>query len=147
MTITLKHLREMALLRQHEKYPNMPLHALYVKPFKDTTANELTRSIEAFIRMTGNYADRINNTGIYDTKTGRWRKGGTRKGIADIMAAKQIEVDGRKFAITVAIEVKIGKDRMSPEQERVKGEIEKAGGRYIIARNWDQFINEWETIK
>lgn len=137
----------MALLRQHEKYPNMPLHALYVKPFKDTTANELTRSIEAFIRMTGNYADRINNTGIYDTKTGRWRKGGTRKGIADIMAAKQIEVDGRKFAITVAIEVKIGKDRMSPEQERVKGEIEKAGGRYIIARNWDQFINEWETIK
>lgn len=125
----------------------MPLHALYVKPFKDTTANELTRSIEAFIRMTGNYADRINNTGIYDTKTGRWRKGGTRKGIADIMAAKQIEVDGRKFAITVAIEVKIGKDRMSPEQERVKGEIEKAGGRYIIARNWDQFINEWETIK
>lgn len=137
----------MALLRQHEKYPNIPLHALYVKPFKDTTANELTRSIEAFIRMTGNYADRINNTGIYDTKTGRWRKGGTRKGIADIMAAKQIEVDGRKFAITVAIEVKIGKDRMSPEQERVKGEIEKAGGRYIIARNWDQFINEWETIK
>lgn len=137
----------MALLRQHEKYPNMPLHALYVKPFKDTTANELTRSIEAFIRMTGNYADRINNTGIYDTKTGRWRKGGTRKGIADIMAAKQIDVDGRKFAITVAIEVKIGKDRMSPEQERVKGEIEKAGGRYIIARNWDQFINEWETIK
>jgi hypothetical protein len=144
--MTLKDLHRLALLRQHEKYPNVPIHALYVKSFKDTTANELTRSIEAFIRMTGNYADRINNTGIYDKKTGRWRKGGTRKGIADIMAAKHIEVGGRKLAITVAIEVKVGKDRMSPDQVRVKAEIEKAGGVYIIARSWDQFYEEWNRI-
>ncbi len=108
--MTLKDLQRMALLRQHEKYPNVPIHALYVKPFKDATANELTRSIEAFVRMSGHYADRINNTGIYDKRTGRWRKGGTRKGIADIMAAKNIMIGDRKVAITVAIEVKIGKD-------------------------------------
>jgi hypothetical protein len=144
--MTLKDLQRLALLRQHEKYPNVPIHALYVKPFKDTTANELTRSIEAFIRMSGHYADRINNTGIYDKRTGRWRKGGTRKGIADIMAAKNIMIGDRKVAITVAIEVKIGKDRMSPDQERVKAEIEKAGGVYIIARTWDQFYEEWNRI-
>ncbi len=33
------------------------------KPFTEKGANELTRAIEAFIRYTGNYADRINNTG------------------------------------------------------------------------------------
>jgi hypothetical protein len=35
---------------------------------------------------------------------------------------------------------------MSPDQERVKAEIEKAGGVYIIARTWDQFYTEWQAI-
>ena len=44
------------------------------RPFTEKGANELTRSIEAFIRYTGNYADRINNTGIYDAKLKKFRK-------------------------------------------------------------------------
>lgn len=145
--MTLKELQQRATLAKIAKYPNVPLHAIVpVKPFRDTTANELTRAIETFVRLTGNYADRINNTGIYDARRGKWRKGGTRKGIADIIASKLIEHEGRKFSVNVAIEVKIGKDKLSEHQERIRDEITSAGGYYIVAKSWDQFIQHWNAI-
>ena len=145
--MNLEKLTQLANLKKIEQHPLVPIHALTpVKKFKDTTANELTRSITAYIRLTGNYAERINNTGIYDPSKGKWRKGGTRKGIADIMASKILEHNGRKFSIMVAIEVKIGKDKMSEYQLKIKDEITKSGGVYIIAKTWDQFITDWENI-
>ena len=116
------------------------------RPFTEKGANELTRSIEAFIRYTGNYADRINNTGIYDPKTKEFRRANTRRGIADVMATKRIEHQGRVFAITVAIEIKYGNDKLSEYQLRIKDDIERAGGLYLVARTWDQFINDWNKI-
>lgn len=116
------------------------------RPFTEKGANELTRSIEAFIRYTGNYADRINNTGIYDPKTKKFRRSNTRRGIADVMATKRIEHQGRYFAITVAIEIKYGNDKLSEYQLRIKDDIERAGGIYLVARTWDQFINDWNKI-
>ena len=116
------------------------------RPFTEKGANELTRSIEAFIRYTGNYADRINNTGIYDPKTKKFRKSNTRRGIADIMASKKIEHQGRTFAVTVAIEIKYGNDKLSEFQLRMKDDIEKAGGVYLIARTWSQFVTDWNKI-
>ena len=116
------------------------------RPFTEKGANELTRSIEAFIRYTGNYADRINNTGIYDTKLKKFRKSNTRRGIADIMASKKIEHQGRTFAVTVAIEIKYGNDKLSEFQERMKADIEGAGGVYLVARTWSQFITDWNKI-
>ena len=116
------------------------------RPFTEKGANELTRSIEAFIRYTGNYADRINNTGIYDPKTKKFRRSNTRRGIADVMATKRIEHQGRYFAITVAIEIKYGNDKLSEYQLRIKDDIERAGGVYLVARTWDQFINDWNKI-
>lgn len=145
--MTLKELQTRANLEKLAKYPNVPIHAIVpVKPFKDTTANELTKAITTFIRLTGNYADRINNTGIYDARKGKWRKGGTRKGISDIIASKLIEHEGRKFSVNVAIEVKVGKDKLSEYQERIRDEVTAAGGYYIVARNWDGFIKDWESI-
>lgn len=116
------------------------------RPFTEKGANELTRSIEAFIRYTGNYADRINNTGIYDTKLKKFRKSNTRRGIADIMASKRVEHQGKFFAITVAIEIKYGNDKLSEFQLRMKDDIEKAGGIYLVARTWNQFIIDWNKI-
>jgi hypothetical protein len=116
------------------------------KPFSEKGANELTKSIEAYIRYHGNYADRINNTGIYDTKLKRFRTSNTRKGIADIMATKRIEHQGKFFAITVAIEIKYGNDKLSEYQLKIKHDIESAGGVYLVARTWDQFIIDWNKI-
>lgn len=125
----------------------MPVKYIPPVKFKVSKANDLTKTILAFIRLSGNYADRINNTGIYDVKIGKFRKSNTRKGIADIMASKRIEHEGRTFAVQVAIEIKVGNDRLSEHQERMRDEIQQKGGVYIVARDWDGFIKDWEAIK
>lgn len=145
--MNLEQLTQLANLKKIEQHPLVPIHALTpVKKFKDSTANELTKAITAYIRLTGNYAERINNTGIYDSKAGKWRKGGTRRGISDIMASKVVQHNGRSFSIMVAIEVKVGKDVMSEYQKKIQDEVIKSGGVYIIAKTWDQFYKEWELI-
>jgi 3-methyladenine DNA glycosylase Tag len=61
-------------------------------------------------------------------------KGTTKRGTADIHAV----ICGRH----ASIEVKVGKDRMSDAQHKTKAAIEKAGGTYYIARNFESFM-EW----
>jgi len=141
--MTLKDLQE---LKHADKCARTTLPQLYVPmtKYSDTTANGLTTAIVDFIRLTGGYADRINNTGIM--RNGKWTRSGTRKGIADIMAGKPIQVGDRTVSVTVAIEVKIGKDRQSDDQKKIEAEVVKSGGFYIIARNWDGFYNEWSKI-
>ena len=145
--MTIKELEQQAFRAKCEKYSSVPIKFITAVKFKVSKANELTKTILAFIRLSGNYADRINNTGIYDQKTGKYRKSNTRKGIADIMASKRIEHEGRTFAVQVAIEIKVGNDRMSEHQERMRDEIQKKGGVYIVARDWDGFYKDWEAIK
>lgn len=145
--MTLHQLAILAWLRQMAKNPKTSIDKIKpVKPFKEGNANELTRSIVNFIRLTGNYADRINNTGIFDPSKGVWRKGGTRKGISDIIASKAIIYDDKKFSVIVAIEVKIGADKLSEYQLKIKDEITTAGGKYIVAKSWDDFIKQWNEI-
>ena len=122
----------------------LPLSYVPMTKYSDKSANGLTTAIVDFIRLTGGYADRINNTGII--RNGKWTRSGTRKGIADIMASKPIEVGGRLIGVQVAIEVKIGKDRQSDDQKKIEAEVIKSGGFYIIAKTWDQFYNEWNKI-
>jgi hypothetical protein len=146
--MTLAELTSRANLLKISQHPNLPIHALTkVKPFKDDTANELTRSIETFIRITGNYADRINNVGIYDSKINGYRKSNTRKGIADIIASKTIIIGERRISTLVAIEIKIGKDKMSEHQLKIQEEINSTGGYYIIAKDWESFITQWNQIQ
>jgi len=139
-------LKELEQLKHRAKCAKTTMQESYVPmtKYSDTTANGLTTAIVDFIRLTGGYADRINNTGIM--RNGKWTRSGTRKGIADIMAGKPIQVGDRTVSVTVAIEVKIGKDRQSDDQKKIEAEVVKSGGFYIIARNWDGFYNEWIKI-
>ena len=139
-------LRDLEQLKHRSKCSKTTLPESYVPmtKYSDKTANQLTTAIVDFIRLTGGYADRINNTGIM--RNGKWTRSGTRKGIADIMAGKPIQVGDRTISATVAIEVKIGKDRQSEDQKKIQAEVEKSGGFYIIARNWYQFYYEWSQI-
>jgi hypothetical protein len=36
---------------------------------------------------------------------------------------------------------------MSADQLKIKAEIERTGGVYIIAQTWEQFITDWNNIK
>ena len=97
------------------------------------------------------FFDAINTTGrkLKDTVVvdvigrgrtipGRWVKGTTKRGTADIHAV----IGGRH----VSIEVKAGRDRMSDAQHKTKAAIESCGGVYYIARDFESFIKFYQQI-
>ncbi len=130
------------------KHPLVPEHCLAKTAWSDKTANGLTKMILSFIQMSGYQAERINTMGTYRaakkytnmdgvTRTvgkGSWTRSGSTPGSADISAT----IKGR----SVKIEVKIGRDSQSQLQKAYQQAVENAGGTYIIAKDFDQFI-EW----
>jgi len=130
------------LARDRQKYPGRDESTYIKNTYKDSTANGLTKAITTFIQLNGYQAERINTMGVARKKMrtdGKvigitWTKGTSTPGSADISAT----IHGR----SVKIEVKIGKDRQSEAQKRYQESIEKAGGVYIIARDFDSFV-EW----
>ena len=135
-------LHELKLQRYAITHPNYPQDYIPKTMYKDSTANGLTRAICDYINYNGYQAERINTMGTArekKTTAGKvigvtWTKGTSTAGSADISAT----IKGR----SVKIEVKIGKDRQSDAQKRYQENIEKAGGIYIIAKDFDSFV-EW----
>ena len=131
----LKELGKLADQLNAEKHPLLPPHALVKKRFKDTTANELTKTIIwDMYHVRGGVAYRINNGAVYDVKKKVYRKGVQRKGIPDIIGI----INGRFFGI----EVKIGADRQSADQKEIEREINDAGGVYFVAKSYDDYLNK-----
>ena len=131
----LKELGKLADQLNAEKHPLLPPHALVKKRFKDTTANDLTKTIIwDMYHVRQGVAYRINNGAVYDRKKGVYRKGVQRRGVPDIIGI----IDGRFFGI----EVKIGKDRQSADQKEIEREIGDAGGVYFIAKSYDDYLNK-----
>ena len=97
-------------------------------------ASQLTNQIIDFIYRRGGYSWRASSTGIYDQKAGAFRTG-SKKGVSDILACFKGQL--------IAIEVKIGKDRLSPEQQGFLENISAAGGNYFVASNFFAFQNWW----
>lgn len=113
---------------------------------KKSPANELTDAICKYVRSCGGAAARVNVMGIYDQKKGSYRPSGSTKGVEDVTCIKPVYVSNIKVGMTVAVEVKIGKDRMSEDQEKRKLAVESAGGVYIVAKTFDQFKTDWDNI-
>lgn len=124
------------------------------RTYTDKTANGLTKMIIDWINYNGGQAERINTTGrlikaktykdvMGITKTigqDKWIKGTGTLGSADISAT----IQGK----SVKIEVKIGRDKQSDVQKQYQEAIEKAGGIYYIAKDFDTFYNWYnETFK
>ena len=116
-----KDLERQALDHFRRDHPNFPEYAIPPQPYRDDTANGLTKCIVDYIRYNGGQAERINT-----------------KGSADISAT----IAGR----SVKIEVKIGLDRQSEAQRRYQATVERAGGLYFIAKDFTSFI-EWYSEK
>ena len=146
----LKYLKHEAML---ESYPNVPKYALSAPKYEDKTANGLTKCIIEFLQLSNHQAERINTMGrpidnrkqvtdvIGRTKTigsMTWGKSTATKGSADISAT----IQGR----SVKIEVKIGADRQSEDQKVYQANIEKSGGKYWIAKNFDDFIKKYDDF-
>ena len=136
------------------KYPSMREENIPLTDWKDTSANGLTKCIISWINLNGGQAERISSQGQYregkkiDVGTGeiaytkqlpgKWTPGQGTKGTADISAT----IKGR----SVKIEVKYGKDVQSDAQKQYQEMIEKAGGVYIIAKTFDEFVTWYENF-
>jgi Holliday junction resolvase len=140
----LRELERLDLEDRLKKYPNAPAHAIAPARFNDRTSNGLTQCILRWLRLKGFYAVRVTTTGrkLKDTfvvdvigrtrmMAGQWIPGTTRTGTADIHAV----INGRHCSI----EVKVSGDRMSMAQEKTRKDVERAGGSYIIASDFQTF--------
>jgi hypothetical protein len=135
-------LEALKLANDIERHPSFPEAYFVKKKWDDKTANGLTKAITSFIQFNGYQAERINTMGVAreNKRTDgkvigvTWTKGTSTAGSADISAT----IRGR----SVKIEVKVGKDRQSDAQKRYQETIERAGGVYLIARDFDSFV-EW----
>ena len=109
---------------------------------KVDTANGLTQWIINFLNWNGHRATRISSAGRYIVgnkyEGGMFIPGSTRKGTADISAT----IKGR----SVMIEVKVGKDRPSPDQLKEQAKERAAGGLYEFCRSPEEFLELYRGV-
>lgn len=134
----IEQLNSMGYLYKRMMSPNIPAHAAIRPKWHDGTANNLTGAIRDYLKMKGHYCGRTNTTGTYSVKLGRFIHSGATPGQSDLNAI----VHGRSWQI----EVKVGKDKLSAAQEKVKEQVLKAGGIYLVARTFRDFIEQYKTI-
>ena len=115
-----------------------PPHIQSITKFRDDSADELTKLIIAFLRVQGAFATRLNSTGVYRNDLKKFVPNTQRRGMADIVGTYQ----GK----SLNIEVKIGRDRMSEHQLKVKKEIEAAGGYYYVAKDFEGFVRWFKQL-
>lgn len=127
---------ELELFRR--KHPGFPEHAIPKTRPKRSPANELAHLINVHVQLLGGACYRINSQGQYDPKLKKWRQSGMVKGLADLTVIYL----GRH----IAVEIKIGKDKMSEHQKSREAEIKASGGYYMIAKDIDQFKADFKTI-
>lgn len=98
-------------------------------------ANDLQKAIVTYLNLSGWVAWRQNNGAVYDKKIQGYRKNPQhKKGITDVLGFE------KNSAIIAAIEVKVGKDKLSEYQILFLQQVANAGGVAIVARNFDQFM-------
>lgn len=118
------------------QHPDNP--AVCRTSFRDDTANGLTKCILAHLRLKGFFAARVNTTGVYNYKLGKYIRSGSTLGMADVNAI----INGR----SVQFEVKAGKDRPRPEQLEVQRKVRAAGGEYFFTHSFDEFLNQINAL-
>jgi len=136
---TVKQLEEKYFIFEYAKKSHIPEYARVKDKFRDDTANGLTKCIIRYLTMQGAFVTRLNSTGIYRNDIQKFVPNTQRKGMPDVFAL----IDGKTFFI----EVKAGKDKMSPEQLKIKEESEANGASYIVARNFTDFLNKYNSAK
>ncbi len=137
---TIAELQHFAMELNRTKYENVPTHAIPKPKFSDANANALTNAVLFdMVNVRNGACYRINNVGVYDSKRGVYRKGGTRKGIPDIVGV----INGRFYGV----EIKFGSDRQSADQRVIELEIRDAGGIYFIAKSFADYAQKMSDVE
>lgn len=146
-----KLLERMADEAARAKYPDTPPSWLAPRRYRDDNTSGLTRCAIHFLRFKGHHCERTGNTGrpidqrrTFTDVVGRtrtvgslkWIPGAGTNGTSDLKAI----IDGRFVAIE--IKCRATNDRLSPAQKAYQMAVQEAGGLYVIARDFTQFM-EW----
>jgi len=132
-------IRQLELLADAYKaalHPNLPAHAGIKSKYDDRTANGLTRCVVDFLKFSGHFATRLSSTGLYREDLKKFVPSAQRVGLPDVLAC----VDGRYYAV----EVKVGRDRLSDEQKKAIEDLRRAGAYVFVANTFQGFL-EWFT--
>ena len=99
-----------------------------------SASNDLTNKVIANTYKSGGFAWRASSVGVFDSKQMHFRAA-AKKGVADVLACYKGQL--------IAIEVKIGRDRLSDEQEGFLLNVRAAGGDSFIAKDFESFEGWW----
>ena len=101
-------------------------------------AADITNKIINQFYIDGAYAWRASSVGVYDKKMGQFRAA-PKKGVSDILAVY--------IGTFIAVEVKMGLDRMSDEQIGFQENIKHAKGEVYVAKNFEGFLAWWSGVR
>ncbi|MDO7846466.1 VRR-NUC domain-containing protein [Hymenobacter sp. M29] len=106
---------------------------------KASPTNELTKAVVKMLTLGGCKAWRQNNGAVYDPTREVFRAGSATPGISDVLGYHR--ATGR----FVAVEIKTGSDKLSPEQTSFLDEVRRAGGFACEGRSLDQIRAEFNA--
>lgn len=148
----LDQLKALRLAKIKDMYPHIPSYALPKIEYNPKSANGLTKCIIDFLNLSGHQAERINTAGrvidgrkTYTDVLGRTKTIGSTKYIPTTGTKGSADISATISGKSIKIEVKIGRDRQSKYQKEYQEKIERAGGVYFIARDFDSFY-EWYLV-
>jgi hypothetical protein len=152
MIETLKELSQADWEARKLKYPSLPDNARPYTKFTDKTSNGLTKCIIAWFNLSGGMAERISVTGrmidsrkVVSDSMGNRRQIGSTKWIKPSMKKGSADVSSVFNGKSYRVEIKIGQDRQSEAQKEYEKSIQDAGGIYIIATSFDNFISQMKN--
>ena len=150
---TIKELVNLYRIDDRLRHPNCPDYARTVPQYSDRTSNGLTKCIIDYVRLTGGQAERTSTTGRFIDKriqftdvVGRTREIGNAKWILSSGTCGSADISATIKGKSIKIEVKIGRDSQSEAQKAYQAQVERAGGIYIIARSFSDFLDQYKSL-
>lgn len=128
-------LEQLCFEQLKSKCDSFPTQYINRPSYRDDTTNDLTSCVIKWICLHNGQAERINSTGR--KLNNRMIFGSGTKGTADISAT----IFGKSVKIEIKCEA-TGDRYQSEHQKRYQMQVERAGGIYIVVRNFTQFV-EW----
>jgi penicillin-binding protein-related factor A (putative recombinase) len=132
----IEELKALYNIENTKKYPSIPQHGRVTPKYADGTANGLTACVIAWIRLHGGQAERIS---IVSRKV-------QGKFVHSAMTVGTADVSGIYQGKSLKVEIKIGRDKQSDAQKEYAVSVEKAGGIYFVATDFDMFVDWWKGL-
>jgi hypothetical protein len=139
----LRQLEMLADARKRELHPTVPY--LVKSKFSDKTANGLTKCIILWFGLQGHSVTRFDSTGSYRADLGRFVPSKQKPGHPDVLACVRRQFVNQFVGQYVAVEVKVGKDRLSADQRECIASLTASGAKVLVCSSFQQFFDWYQA--